>query len=99
MNVETILEGLTLGWYVISAIGGWYINAQRREIRQHKEEAKRQTEKFEGQIDLLNEKLMQHKLYAAENFISKLDLEKMMGGVIEWLKRIEGKLDKKVDKQ
>ena len=53
---------------------------------------------FDMKIDTLGNKLADHKLYAANNFATKLEVKDMTDRVLNKLDKIDEKLDKKADK-
>lgn len=92
MSLETIPVSLALAFNIamalIAALGGWVAKGIRDDIRDLKEEDKR-----------LREAAAADRLKVAEEYVRKRDQEKRDDALFETLRRIEDKLDKKVDKE
>lgn len=73
---------------VILSIGGGFLKMLFGKIKE-----------IENKVELTEARLDAHKLYAAENFATKPDVEKGFDRVITHLDRIEAKVDRKADKK
>ena len=56
------------------------------------------TRRIFGKIDKLEKSQADHKLYAAENFVTKVDFKDVLTEIKGSLTRIETKIDAKADK-
>ena len=77
------------GWIftAVSAIIGWVFKMIFGKLKEHDVEHSR-----------LDNKIDNHRLYASETYTTKLDVKDLRNEVVGILRRIEDKLDQKVDK-
>lgn len=78
------------GGFVVAGVFGvisWVLKMIFGNLKEH-----------DKKLDMINKRLSEHKLHAAENFATKGDVEKGFDRVVEVLDSINAKLDTKADK-
>lgn len=81
---------LTLGGWIITGLFGvigWVFKMIFGKLEQH-----------ERKHQLLDERINDHKLMVAQNYTTRSETKDLQQTIVEYLQRIEDKLDKKVDK-
>ena len=85
--LDTIVSAIGIIFTGVFGLIGWVMTMIFSSLKEHKE-----------RHEELEKDLNAHKVFAATNFATKLDVKEMKEEVVSFLTRIEDKLDKKVDK-
>ena len=90
-----LFEGVLLAVTgVVVPVGGWLVNHMRLQQKDQQDEVN----DMEERIGIVEQMFQEYKLHVATNFVAKQDMREMTAGIIDWLRRIDEKLDRKVDK-
>lgn len=80
--LDILINVLSLICAVLMPIIGWFGKILHAKLKEH-----------DRKIDVIDDKIDDHKLYAAENFTTKNDLKDMKEDLVRRLDRIEQKID------
>lgn len=105
IDQQALIEGISFLFSAVTSVSGYFIRQWRKEMTEHRRSAAaqnavltKQINQLQQDIDATNERLSQHKLYAAENFVLKRDMEKIADAIFSRFDRLDSKLDRKADK-
>lgn len=87
MNIEVFMWAVGVILTVAVPLTGWIVTMIFAKLEKHSDKHDDLETRFEA-----------HRLYAAETFPTKTDVEKGFDRLVEYLDKIDQKLDRKVDK-
>lgn len=98
MDLSVFIGAISILTTIGGGILGWYVKSVEKKSDQNSEEIDKLRDQTARDTQEIREELYKHRVHSAEHFSTKEDIKAMENNIVNHLRRVEDKLDRKQDK-